>query len=77
MIGYMTWRMLIDFLKPGIAVAGLTVIQWAAVAVLIYYLRDIARFVGFNVIQPDPGRRRAGRRSAGCPSTGCPSAGPD
>ena len=45
MVAYMAWRLLIDFLKPGVAVAGLTAIQWAALACLIYYAADIRRWL--------------------------------
>ena len=38
MMSYMTWRFAIDFLKPEPRVAlGLSMIQWAAIAVLGYY----------------------------------------
>lgn len=37
MVAYMGWRLAIDFLKPGVPFAGLTALQWACVAVLIYY----------------------------------------
>lgn len=37
-VAYMAWRLGVDFLKPEVRVAlGLSVIQWAAVAVLAYY----------------------------------------
>ncbi len=45
MVAYMAWRLLIDFLKPGVAMAGLTAIQWAALACLIYYATDIRRWL--------------------------------
>jgi phosphatidylglycerol---prolipoprotein diacylglyceryl transferase len=50
MIGYMTWRLLIDGLKPGyrygISTAlQFTAIQWACLATLIYYGRDIIRLI--------------------------------
>jgi phosphatidylglycerol---prolipoprotein diacylglyceryl transferase len=37
MIGYLGFRLLIDFLKPEARFAGLSSIQWAALAVLVYY----------------------------------------
>jgi phosphatidylglycerol---prolipoprotein diacylglyceryl transferase len=40
MVGYMGFRLLIDFIKPGAAFAGLTAIQWACFAMLLYYARD-------------------------------------
>ena len=38
MVAYFTWRLGVDFLKPEPRIlAGLSVIQWAAVAMLAYY----------------------------------------
>jgi len=46
MVGYMGFRLACDFLKPDVRVfAGLSSIQWACVAMLLYYARDIARWV--------------------------------
>ncbi len=44
-VAYMAWRLLIDLLKPGLAFVGLTAIQWAALTCLVYYARDIRRWV--------------------------------
>ena len=41
MTGYLAFRLAIDFLKPGVALGGLTAIQWACAAALVYYGRDI------------------------------------
>lgn len=41
MLGYFGFRLAIDFLKPGVALAGLTSIQWACVTMLLYYCRDV------------------------------------
>ena len=41
MVGYMVFRLLVDFLKPGVPLAGLTAIQWVCVAVLFHYRRDL------------------------------------
>lgn len=35
--GYMAFRLLVDFLKPGLPLAGLTAIQWTCLAVLAHY----------------------------------------
>jgi prolipoprotein diacylglyceryltransferase len=43
--GYCGWRLVIDFLKPDPAFFGLNSIQWACVAILIYYSRDIRRWM--------------------------------
>jgi phosphatidylglycerol:prolipoprotein diacylglycerol transferase len=37
MVGYMTFRLLVDLLKPGVPIGGLSAIQWACVATLAYY----------------------------------------
>lgn len=37
MAGYMGFRFLVEFLKPGLPLAGLTAIQWASLGVLVYY----------------------------------------
>lgn len=41
MVSYFGFRLAIDFLKPGVALAGLTAIQWACVVMLLYYFRDL------------------------------------
>jgi phosphatidylglycerol---prolipoprotein diacylglyceryl transferase len=45
MVGYMSWRLAIDFLKPEARLAGLSGIQWACSAMLLYYAGDILRWV--------------------------------
>jgi phosphatidylglycerol---prolipoprotein diacylglyceryl transferase len=41
MVGYFGFRLLVDFIKPGVPFAGLTTIQWACLATLLYYARDL------------------------------------
>jgi prolipoprotein diacylglyceryltransferase len=48
MVAYMSFRFVVDFLKPGVPLAGLTAIQWACAAALLYYSRDIRRWVTGN-----------------------------
>jgi prolipoprotein diacylglyceryltransferase len=43
MLAYMTFRLGIDFLKPAVQVGGLSVIQWACVAVIAYYAPHLPR----------------------------------
>jgi len=43
MFVYMAWRLCIDFLKPGTPFAGLTALQWACLAALLWYSPDAAR----------------------------------
>jgi phosphatidylglycerol---prolipoprotein diacylglyceryl transferase len=45
MVGYMGWRLAIDFWKPEVRIAGLSGIQWACLAMLVYYGRDIWRWI--------------------------------
>jgi prolipoprotein diacylglyceryltransferase len=37
MAGYLSFRVLVDFLKPDVSLGGLSAIQWTAAAVLLYY----------------------------------------
>jgi phosphatidylglycerol:prolipoprotein diacylglycerol transferase len=46
MVGYLAFRVAVDAIKPGVPLAfGLTAIQWAALAGLLYYAGDIARWL--------------------------------
>jgi phosphatidylglycerol:prolipoprotein diacylglycerol transferase len=45
MVSYMSWRLVIDYLKPEARIAGLSGIQWACVAMLLYYGGDIRRWI--------------------------------
>ena len=46
MVAYLSFRIVVDAIKPGVTIAlGLTAIQWAAAAGLVYYGRDIVRWV--------------------------------
>lgn len=42
LIGYLAFRFCLEFLKPGVAFAGLNVIQWVCLAALLYYARLLA-----------------------------------
>ena len=48
MVGYLSWRLIIDFFKPGIIVGGLTAIQWVCLGALIYYAKDIPHLFGIK-----------------------------
>jgi prolipoprotein diacylglyceryltransferase len=43
MVGYLGFRLWLEFLKPGVALAGLNAIQWACGATLLYYACHFAR----------------------------------
>jgi phosphatidylglycerol---prolipoprotein diacylglyceryl transferase len=45
MIGYMGFRLLMDFLKPADPIFGLTAIQWACVGTLLFYAPEMPRLV--------------------------------
>jgi hypothetical protein len=46
MIAYMSFRLLCDFLKPYPRIfLGLGGIQWACLLILLYYARDVLRWV--------------------------------
>ena len=49
MVGYMAWRFAIDFLKPGVTIAGLSVIQWACLAMLGYYAPHLQRLTAWHL----------------------------
>ena len=44
MVSYLGLRLAIDFIKPGLAFAGLTSIQWVCLLTLVHYRRDIVRW---------------------------------
>lgn len=52
MVSYFGWRLAIDFLKPDPKFLFLNTLQWACCAVLVYYVRDIRRWVGGAQEQP-------------------------
>ncbi len=49
LVAYFAWRLLIDFLKPGIPLAGLTTLQWACVAALLWYAGDLWRLLSTHL----------------------------
>jgi phosphatidylglycerol---prolipoprotein diacylglyceryl transferase len=57
MVGYFTWRLVIDAIKPDPFFLGFSSIQWACAAMLLYYGKDVARWMG--LLTPAP-KRAAG-----------------
>jgi phosphatidylglycerol:prolipoprotein diacylglycerol transferase len=51
MAGYLSWRLCVEFLKPHVALAGLSAIQWACLATLVYYTPHLLRIASFR---PEP-----------------------
>jgi phosphatidylglycerol---prolipoprotein diacylglyceryl transferase len=71
MISYFAFRVAIDFLKPETRVfAGLSSIQWACIAMLVFYSQDIFRWflAGVRYIQRCAGKAAAS--AAGPHATG-------
>lgn len=46
LLSYFTWRIGIDFWKPGAAFAGLTAIQWVSLAAVLWYGRNAPQWFG-------------------------------
>jgi prolipoprotein diacylglyceryltransferase len=55
MVAYFTFRLIVEFIKPGTPIAiliiGLTAIQWACVAMLVYYARDLPHLIGVRRVE--------------------------
>lgn len=51
MVAYFAFRFLVEFVKPGTPVAGLTVIQWACVAMLFYYAPDLPYLIRVREVE--------------------------
>jgi prolipoprotein diacylglyceryltransferase len=45
MVGYLGFRLLIDFIKPAVRVGGLSAIQWVCLAVIAYYAPHVPRLL--------------------------------
>ena len=45
MVGYLGFRLLVDFIKPVVRVGGLSAIQWTCLAVIAYYAPHVPRLV--------------------------------
>jgi phosphatidylglycerol---prolipoprotein diacylglyceryl transferase len=45
LLGYLAFRLLIDFIKPGVRVGGLSIIQWTCLAVLAFYAPHARRLI--------------------------------
>ena len=54
MVAYLTWRLLIDFLKPEPSIAGMNLIQWACLGGLAVLIA--ARKRPISIPTPDEGR---------------------
>ncbi len=45
-LAYYSWRLALDFLKPGVRFGGLTTLQWACAAAVVWYSPDLWRMLG-------------------------------
>jgi phosphatidylglycerol:prolipoprotein diacylglycerol transferase len=45
LLGYMGFRLVVDFLKPGVRVGGLSAIQWTCLALIAFYAPHAPRLV--------------------------------
>lgn len=69
MVGYFAFRLCVDFLKPDVRVfAGMSSIQCACAVMLLYYARDLRRWLGGR--SPRPINETADLRMASRASTG-------
>jgi phosphatidylglycerol:prolipoprotein diacylglycerol transferase len=48
LFAYLTWRLVIDFIKPQPLIHGLNLIQWACLAGLLALLPDVVRLLSFH-----------------------------
>jgi phosphatidylglycerol---prolipoprotein diacylglyceryl transferase len=65
MVLYMAWRLAIDYWKPEIRIAGLSGIQWACAAMLVYYSRDVWSWIrGWQAVAVPAGDRAAGDKAS-------------
>jgi prolipoprotein diacylglyceryltransferase len=45
LLAYLTFRVLVDFIKPASRIAGVSVLQWACLAVIAYYAPHMPRLI--------------------------------
>ena len=45
LLGYLSFRVVVDFIKPASRVAGMSVLQWACLAVIAYYVPHVPRLL--------------------------------
>jgi prolipoprotein diacylglyceryltransferase len=50
LLAYFGWRLLVDFLKPGVAFGGLTILQWCCLEAVIWYAPDGFRLLAGRVL---------------------------
>ena len=45
LLGYLSFRVLVDFIKPATRIAGMSVLQWTCLAVIVYYAPHVPRLL--------------------------------
>jgi len=45
LLGYLSFRVLVDFIKPATRIAGVSLLQWACLAVIAYYWPHVPRLI--------------------------------
>ncbi len=50
---YYSWRLFVDFLKPGVRMGGLTALQWACAIAVLWYARDLWRMAASALKQKE------------------------
>jgi prolipoprotein diacylglyceryltransferase len=44
-LGYLSFRVLVDFIKPATRIVGVSILQWACLAVIAYYWPHVPRLI--------------------------------
>jgi phosphatidylglycerol:prolipoprotein diacylglycerol transferase len=52
-LSYFSWRLFVDFLKPGVSFGGMTFLQWACAAAIVWYSWDLWRIVSSQLRQKE------------------------
>ena len=50
LLGYCGWRVLADFLKPGVRFGGVTFLQWCCLTALVCYAPDLRRMLARDAV---------------------------
>lgn len=45
LLGYLSFRVLVDFIKPATRIVGVSILQWACLAVIAYYWPHVPRLI--------------------------------
>jgi hypothetical protein len=74
MVGYLGWRLAVDFIKPPhVTLLGMNPIQLACIAGLLWYAPHLPRLLGIGVRGIDPATDGAASPQAASPADAAPS----